>query len=137
MPLSLTDNTVTSYTPPAAKGRGALGPILPEERIHAIDLLRGWAMFGVLWSNLNDWYGPRDPVTRFDTALAWTQEWFIEEGRGIGVLVLFCPLVIRELCWQCLLAVVLHSQGGQTRSPMLIRLDVWKIQERRWFFYRP
>src|SRR4029077_14915087 len=53
--------------------------------IHALDLLRGWAMFGVLWSNLNDWYGTRDPITSVDRGLAFTQAWLIE-GRFITLL---------------------------------------------------
>lgn len=35
----------------------SLSPVAPDERIHALDMLRGLAMFGALWSNLNDWYG--------------------------------------------------------------------------------
>jgi uncharacterized protein len=70
--------------PPRTRGHkkhkpAFLAPVRPEERIHALDLLRGWAMFGVLWSNLNDWYGTRDPVTKLDGALAWTQQWLVEE----------------------------------------------------------
>jgi uncharacterized protein len=48
------------------------------ERVLLLDVLRGLAMFGVLWSNLNDWYGTTDPVTGLQHALAWTQEWLIE-----------------------------------------------------------
>jgi uncharacterized protein len=64
-----------------------LRPVAPEERIHALDLLRGWAMFGVLWSNLNDHYGTRDPVTGFDHALSWTQDWLLE-SRFYSLLIL-------------------------------------------------
>ena len=46
----------------------SLRPVAVEERIHALDLLRGWAMFGVLWSNLNDHYGVRDPAGGLDRA---------------------------------------------------------------------
>jgi uncharacterized protein len=35
-------------------------------------------MFGVLLSNLNDWYGTRDEVTRLDFAIGWAQQWVIE-----------------------------------------------------------
>ena len=79
MPLSLAARPPAQYTPPDATETGVLAPVRPDERIHALDLLRGWAMFGVLWSNLNDWYGTRDPVTKLDGALAWTQEWLVEE----------------------------------------------------------
>jgi uncharacterized protein len=64
----------------------ALQPVAPEERIRALDLLRGWAMFGVLWSNIND-YGTREPVTRLDHALSWTQTWLVE-GRFYSLLIL-------------------------------------------------
>ena len=64
-----------------------LRPVSPEERIRALDLLRGWAMFGVLWSNLNDSYGTRDPVTSLDRALSWTQYWLVE-SRFYSLLIL-------------------------------------------------
>ena len=79
MSTSLTDVSAASYSRPESKNSAALGPVLPEERIHALDLLRGWAMFGVLLSNLNDWYGTRDPVTRFDSILGFAQEYLVEE----------------------------------------------------------
>lgn len=53
-------------------------PVPPEERIGALDLLRGFALFGVLWSNLNDWYGTTAPATRLDNILAFMQQWVIE-----------------------------------------------------------
>lgn len=65
----------------------ALTPVSPAERIGALDVLRGWAMFGVLWSNLNDWYGTREPGTATDRALAFTQEWLLE-GRFYALLCL-------------------------------------------------
>jgi uncharacterized protein len=55
-----------------------LAPVGEPERVLLLDVLRGLAMFGVLWSNLNDWYGTRDPVTGLQHALAWTQGWLIE-----------------------------------------------------------
>ena len=64
-----------------------LRPVAPEERIHALDMLRGWAMFGVLWSNLNDHYGTREPVTRLDHALEWSQTWLLE-SRFYSLLIL-------------------------------------------------
>jgi uncharacterized protein len=76
-----------SYEPPAHAS--AFGPVLPNERIQGIDLLRGWAMFGVLWSNLNDWYGTRDPVTSLDRGLAWAQGWLIESRFYFLLCVLF------------------------------------------------
>ena len=56
--------TVGAYTPPVPR----LEPVAPSERIGALDLLRGWALFGVLWSNLNDHYGTSEPVTALDRA---------------------------------------------------------------------
>jgi uncharacterized protein len=64
-----------------------LRPVAPEERIRALDMLRGWAMFGVLWSNLNDWYGTAAPTTRLDHALSWTQENLLE-SRFYSLLIL-------------------------------------------------
>lgn len=64
-----------------------LRPVAPEERIRALDLLRGWAMFGVLWSNLNDWYNPAAATTPLDHALSWTQNWLIE-SRFYSLLIL-------------------------------------------------
>jgi uncharacterized protein len=55
-----------------------LAPVAPDERIHALDVLRGWAMFGVLWSNLNDWYGAPAPVTATGRFLLWLQDNLME-----------------------------------------------------------
>jgi uncharacterized protein len=66
-----------------------LRPVAPEERIHAIDVLRGWAMFGVLWSNLNGDYSPANPVTSLDRALAWAQEWLIQDRFYTLLILLF------------------------------------------------
>lgn len=72
-----------------------LNPVAPDERIHALDLLRGFAMFGVLWSNLNDWYAATKPVTSFDSSLEWMQHTLIGQrfytllcllfGIGFGI----------------------------------------------------
>lgn len=51
----------------------AAGPVLPAERIVALDVLRGWALFGVLWSNLVEHYGTTDAVSSADFALEWIQ----------------------------------------------------------------
>lgn len=76
---------------PASQGTARdladLTPVAPHERIHALDLLRGWAMFGVLWSNLNDWYGPTKPATALDRTFALLQEYLIE-GRFYTLLCL-------------------------------------------------
>jgi uncharacterized protein len=64
-----------------------LRPVAPQERIRALDLLRGWAMFGVLWSNLNDVYASHASVTTLDHALWWTQQWLLE-SRFYALLIL-------------------------------------------------
>src|SRR6478672_10753695 len=80
------------YAPPS---KMTLEPVAPAERIQALDLLRGWAMFGVLWSNLNDWYGTTDETTGFDRILSFSQQWLVESrfytllcflfGIGFGI----------------------------------------------------
>ena len=79
----------------APSSQSTLEPVAPSERIHALDLLRGWAMFGVLLSNLNDWYATTEETTRFDRILSFSQEWLIESrfytllcflfGIGFGI----------------------------------------------------
>src|ERR1700746_1222586 len=72
---------------------GDLDPVAPAERIPILDVLRGFCLFGVLWSNLNesvgapDWYdiiqgtlSPSVPLTGLDRGLAWAQAWLIH-GR--------------------------------------------------------
>jgi uncharacterized protein len=92
MPTTTIAAPATVYAPPSSS---VLEPVAPSERIHALDLLRGWAMFGVLWSNLNDWYGTIDETTRFDRILSFSQNWLIESrfytllcflfGIGFGI----------------------------------------------------
>lgn len=64
-----------------------LTPVAPNERVHALDMLRGWALFGVLWSNLNDWYGTAKPVSALDRALSWSQDYLLE-SRFYSLLIL-------------------------------------------------
>lgn len=100
----------SSINPPA--GPGELAPVDPQERILLMDVLRGFALFGVLWSNLNDWYGTKEAITGLQQALAWTQSWMLEsrfytllgflfgmgfaiqltraEQRGVNVRPMFC-----------------------------------------------
>src|SRR5215471_8419629 len=101
---------------PSSSDAGAppreLAPVSSAERVLLLDVLRGLAMFGVLWSNLNDWYGTTDPVTGLQHALAWIQDGLIEsrfysllgflfgmgfaiqltraESRGVDVRAMFC-----------------------------------------------
>jgi uncharacterized protein len=70
-----------TYTP----GTTTLEPVAPGERIGGLDLLRGWAMFGVMWSNLSDWYYTTKPVTRLDHWLSFIQDWFMD-GRFVSLL---------------------------------------------------
>ena len=58
--------------------RVEFGPVAAQERLVLIDVLRGLAMFGVLWSNLNDWYGGIDSHWWPELALGWTQEYLVE-----------------------------------------------------------
>lgn len=88
MSTTAVDRGVT-YRPPEVRPATELAPVAPEERIHALDLLRGWAMFGVLWSNLNDWYGTAEPAGGFDRALAWTQGWLLESRFYTLLCILF------------------------------------------------
>src|SRR5690242_607633 len=75
-----------SYAPPDSV---SLRPVAPSERIGGLDLLRGWAMFGVLWSNLNDWYDTANEVTRADRVLSFAQNWLIESRFYELLVVLF------------------------------------------------
>ena len=50
-----------------------------QERVQLYDVLRGFCLFGVLWSNLNDWFITLEPVTPLDRGLSWIQNWLIEE----------------------------------------------------------
>ena len=63
---------------PAAAVAAELTPVAPQERVQLFDVLRGFCLFGVLWSNLNDWYTVAEPVTTLDHALRWTQDWLVE-----------------------------------------------------------
>jgi uncharacterized protein len=82
MSTTSTTPAVGVYAPPTAT---VLEPVAPGERIQALDLLRGWAMFGVLWSNLNDWYGVADETTSLDRGIGFAQEYFVE-GRFFTLL---------------------------------------------------
>jgi uncharacterized protein len=74
------------YTPSSS---ASLRPVAPSERIAGLDLLRGWAMFGVLWSNLNDWYDTANEVTRLDRVLGFAQNWLLESRFYELLVVLF------------------------------------------------
>jgi len=73
----------------AVRTATVLAPVAPNERIGALDLLRGWALFGVLWSNLNDWYVAVPPATTLDRALSWTQGYLIESRFYSLLIILF------------------------------------------------
>jgi uncharacterized protein len=60
---------------PAVSG---LAPVAPNDRVEYLDVLRGIALFGVLWSNLNDWYGTLEPSSAFSHLLSLTQDWLVE-----------------------------------------------------------
>jgi len=87
--------------PGAALEESVLAPVTPAERIATLDILRGFALFGVLWSNLNsdygapDWYGMRHFPITLEGSLAWVQQWLIQDrfytllaflfGMGFGI----------------------------------------------------
>src|SRR4051812_34251216 len=79
----------SNLPPKEASVTDVLRPVAPQERIRALDLLRGWAMFGVLWSNLNDGYANAGSVTTLDHALWWTQQWLVESRFYTLLIVLF------------------------------------------------
>jgi uncharacterized protein len=56
-----------------------------SERVIALDVLRGFALFGVLLSNLNDWYGTPAARTALERGLAFVQKYFVE-GRFVTLL---------------------------------------------------
>ena len=66
-----------------------LRPVAPQERIGALDMLRGWAMFGVLWSNLNDFFARHDNHSALDYALGWAQGNLLESRFYTLLILLF------------------------------------------------
>ncbi len=66
-------------TSPVAGVAAELAPVPPQERVALYDVLRGFCLFGVLWSNLNDWYVVAQASSPMDHALWWTQNWLLEE----------------------------------------------------------
>jgi len=50
---------------------------MPGERNPTLDILRGFALFGVLLSNLNH-YSPTHPSSASDNAVWWAQQWLIQ-----------------------------------------------------------
>lgn len=71
---------MTTEKPEPAKFGGTedhlLTPVMPDGRIPSLDILRGFALFGVLWSNLNH-YDPTS-LTGLDETLSWIQQWLIQ-----------------------------------------------------------
>ena len=63
---------------PAPAVAAELTPVAPQERVQLFDVLRGFCLFGVLWSNLNDTYTVARPVTALDHALRWMQDRLVE-----------------------------------------------------------
>jgi uncharacterized protein len=86
MTATQTTSAPFSYAPPSY---ASLRPVAPSERIGGLDLLRGWAMFGVLWSNLNDWYDTATEITRADRVLGFAQNWLLESRFYELLVVLF------------------------------------------------
>ena len=100
-PMTSAGSGSSSAPPATALEKGAFAPVPPAERIATLDILRGFALLGVLWSNLNDSYGapeawrmPHFPIT-LEHSLAWVQQWMIQDrfysllaflfGVGFGI----------------------------------------------------
>lgn len=69
--------SATDITRGVLLGENGVEPVAPSERIKTLDILRGSALFGVLWANMNDWYGAPDPTTTLDQGLAWIHLWTV------------------------------------------------------------
>src|SRR5437764_9587489 len=66
----------------------SLRPVAPEERIGALDLLRGWAIFGVLLSNMYSFVNHK-ASTPLDSSLSWAKEWLIQDRFYALLVILF------------------------------------------------
>ena len=118
--------TASVYAPPPSR---QFEPVAPSERIPGLDLLRGWAMFGVLWSNLNDWYGTADPTTGFDRALGTVQNYWLESrfytllcflfGIGFGIQFMRLPIAFwpgQNRSAICSSMMMVRADGTASRS---------------------
>ena len=74
--------------PKEASVTDVLRPVAPQERIGALDLLRGWAMFGVLLSNIYG-YARYEPESALDRALRWTHHWLVQDRFYTLLILLF------------------------------------------------
>lgn len=81
--------SMPSEVPPKKRNMtDVLRPVAPHERIHGLDLLRGWAMFGVLWSNIYG-YATYQPESALDRALRWTHHWLVQDRFYTLLILLF------------------------------------------------
>lgn len=69
---------MVSHSPVSTAAR-QLTPVTPQERVQLFDVLRGFALFGVLWSNLNDSYRVAKAATPFAHALQWMQSNLVQD----------------------------------------------------------
>jgi uncharacterized protein len=64
----------------SAEPTPAIGPVRPKERIDTIDILRGWAIFGILLVNMWSWQSRFAPEELWpgpaDQAVVWLMEFF-------------------------------------------------------------
>ena len=74
--------------PKEANVTDLLRPVAPQERIGGLDLLRGWAMFGVLWSNIYE-FARYEPDSALDSALKWTHHWLVQDRFYTLLILLF------------------------------------------------
>jgi uncharacterized protein len=76
-----------SVTPSSIKVTNLLNPIDNESRIHVMDLLRGFALIGILFMNIEWFNRPISDLLSFDfqlTGLDWAASWLVKvfvEGK--------------------------------------------------------
>src|SRR3954453_5763767 len=92
-------------------------PVRAGERIFLLDVLRGFAMFGVLWSNLNESYSPATPDSNLQYGLEFAQIWIVE-GRFYALLGLlfgigFATQLVRA-----------EARGADTRGLFLRKMAI-------------
>ena len=104
-----------TYAPP--KAREAVGeppgPVRPKERIQLIDVLRGFALFGILQVNWPDWQGSLGRVLDFLVDDKMRTIYSLLFGIGFGIQLIRAqekgrPFLVRY-AWRALLLLVIGS----------------------------
>jgi uncharacterized protein len=108
-------SSAIAYAPP--KAREAVGeppgPVKPQERIQLIDILRGFALFGILQVNWPDWQGSLGRVLDFFVDDKMRPIYSLLFGIGFGIQLIRAqergrPFVLRY-AWRALLLLVIGS----------------------------